>query len=368
MRKAITDYYNSIIPEGLTQSRYPTEPRQVIPTYSLFWVSMIHDYLWNRNDYMFAAEYLVSIQHILQWFENRIDQSTGMLGAIEYWPFVDWTNEWPWDNNKRIGGVPDGGQEGNSSIITLQYAMTLDQAADIFSFFGLNGLSNNYSKKADALIAATKKHCWVESRGLFADTPEKSSFSQHANTFAVLTNAIPKIDQPLLMEEVMRDKSLIQASNYFKFYVNRAAIEAGLGNKYISNLGPWKDMINMGLTTFSEIPDTRNTRSDCHAWSSSPLFELITTVAGIKPAGVGFETVIIEPHPGGLKWIKAGMPHFYGDIELDLNFQGNGSVKGSISIPPGLKGVFLWDNQTIDLIPGKQKVDLDALNSRFIMN
>ncbi len=82
MRKAINDFYNSITPEGLTQSRYPTQPRQIIPTFSLFWVSMIHDYLWHRNDYMFAANYLVSIQHVLQWFEVRIDKETGMLGPI----------------------------------------------------------------------------------------------------------------------------------------------------------------------------------------------------------------------------------------------------------------------------------------------
>lgn len=365
MRKAINDFYNSMTPEGLTQSRYPSEPRQIIPTYSLFWVSMIHDYLWHRNDYLFAAQYLVSIQHILQWFENHIDSKTGMLGPIEYWPFVDWTPEWPWDNEKRIGGVPPGAMDGSSSIITLQYAMTLDQAADIFGFFGLDNLAKSYSAQADALINASKKLCWDDARGLFADTPTKESFSQHANSLAVLSHAIPKEEKALFMEKVLRDPSLIQASLYFKYYVNRAAIEAGLGNKYLSYLKPWQTMIKNGLTTFAEIPDTENTRSDCHAWSSSPLYELLATVAGIKPASVGFETVIIEPHPGDLTWIKAGMPHYFGDISLDLKFGKDGEVKGSITVPPGLKGIFLWDNQTIDLKPGKQNISMKSIDSRF---
>ncbi|MEX2369870.1 MAG: alpha-L-rhamnosidase C-terminal domain-containing protein [Bacteroidales bacterium] len=365
MRKSITDYYNSIIPEGLTLSRYPTDPRQIIPTYSLFWISMIHDYLWHRSDYGFAARYLVSMQHILHWFENRIDIRTGMLGPLEYWPFVDWTDQWPWDSEKRMGGVPPGGQEGKSSIITLQYAMSLDQAADIFSIYGLDDLASEYSKKADALIEATRKYCWDSSRGLFADTPDKRSFSQHANTLAILTNAIPPNDQPLFMEKVIRDKSLVQASLYFRYYVNRAVIDAGLGHKYISLLEPWEKMIDQGLTTFAEIPDPERTRSDCHAWSSSPLYELLATVAGIRPASVGFETVIIAPHPGDLTWIKAGMPHEFGEITIDLKFAKDGSAKGTITLPEDLTGIFLWDHQTIDLTPGTQKISIKSMGSKF---
>ncbi|MCF8225961.1 MAG: alpha-L-rhamnosidase [Bacteroidales bacterium] len=365
MRKSINDFYNSIIPEGLTLSRYPTEPRQVIPTYSLFWISMIHDYLWLRNDYLFAARYLTSIQHVLQWFENRIDNNTGMLGPIEYWPFVDWTKEWPWDNDKRIGGVPPGGLEGNSSIITLQYAMTLDQAADIFGFFGLDNLAADYLSASQALIDSTRTHCWDNERGLFADTPAKKSFSQHANTFAILAHAVNKNERALFMEKILRDESLIQSSLYFRYYVNRAAIESGLGNKYLTMMEPWYAMLEDGLTTFAEIPDTENTRSDCHAWSSSPLYELLATVAGIRPAAPGFESIIVEPHPGGLKWIKAGMPHFYGDIAVDLEFDKTGGVKGSITIPPALKGVFVWDHQTIDLIPGKQKISMAGIDAKF---
>lgn len=365
MKKAINDYYNSIIPEGLTQSRYPTEPRQVIPTYSLFWVSMIHDYMSHRQDYMFASEYLVSIQHILQWFENRIDPVTGMLGPIDYWPFVDWTSAWPWDNDKRIGGVPAGGQSGNSSIITLQYAMTLDQAADIFSYFGLESLARAYLSKADQLVEATKKHCWDEEKQFFADTPEKTEFSQHANIFAVLTNAVPKEDQALLIERAIRSEELIEASYYFRFYLHRAMIKSGIGNKLISMLSPWEEMLDTGLSTFAEMHDLAGTRSDCHAWSSSPLYEFLATLAGIRPADFGFRTVIIEPHPGPLSWIKSGVPHAYGNIEVDLKFDKKGRVKGELILPPGLKGVFVWDTQTMDLSEGVNKVSLGPLDAKF---
>ncbi len=365
MKKAIRDFYNSMIPEGLTRSRYPVNTPQVIPPYSLFWISMIHDYLWHRSDYMFTSNYLVSIQHILQWFENRIDQETGMLGSLEYWPFADWTTGWPEIYPELQSGVPPGAAEGNSALITLQYVMTLDQAADIFNYFGLEALASSYLDQADKLIEAVWTHCWDPARGLFADTPEKRSYSQHTNSLAVITNAIPKADQPLLMETVLRDTQIVEASLYFRYYVNRAAISAGLGNKYMGLLEPWEQMVNQGLTTFAEITDTRETRSDCHAWSSSPLYEFLSTVAGIRPAEPGFRSVIIEPHPGTLKEISAGIPHERGVISLDLQFDNRGGVKGAVILPDGLSGVFIWDGQTVDLQAGEQRIAMQSLDSRF---
>ncbi|MDA3822953.1 MAG: hypothetical protein PF450_10145 [Bacteroidales bacterium] len=243
----------------------------------------------------------------------------------------------------------------------------MNQASEIFSFFGLDALSSEYSKKANTLIESTRNNCWDENRKLFADTPDKKSFSQHANTFAVLASAIPKDDRALFMEKIISEKNLVQASIYFRFYLHRAAIESGLGDKYLSMMGLWENMLKSGLTTFAEIPDIQGTRSDCHAWGSSPLYELLSTVAGIRPASIGFETVIIEPHPGRLEWIKAGIPHFYGEISVDLSFDKDGAVKGSVTIPPGLYGIFVWDDQTLELRPGKQKISMKSMDSRFFL-
>ena len=363
MRKAINDFYHSIIPEGLTRSRYPSEPRQVIPPYSLFWISMISDYLWHRPDAMFASRYLVSIQHILKWFEDRIDPETGMVGQLAYWPFVDWTDEWTGEREFRMGGVPDGGLTGNSSIITLQYAYTLDQAADIFNYFGLEGLARTYLQQADERVESTYRHCWDEKESFMADTPEKKSYSQHANILAVLTNAVPEDRQALLIERTWRSKDLIQASYYFRFYLHRAMEQAGVGNKYLDALAPWHGMVEKGLTTFADKPDP--TRSDCHAWSASPLYDLLRTVAGIRTAEFGFRSVIIQPHPGNLQFIRASIPHPAGKLSVDLTFTRKNSVRGSVTLPPGIEGVFIWDGQNLPIGPGRQKVNMDAMDAQF---
>jgi hypothetical protein len=112
-------------------------------------------------------------------------------------------------------------------------------------------------------------------------------------------------------------------------------------------------MLDKGLTTFAENPDP--TRSDCHAWSASPDYDFLATVAGIRPSSPGFKTVDIEPAPGKLTFIKGQMPHPYGMIIFDLKRNGTG-ITGEITLPEGLKGMFRWNGKTVEL---KGKTDID---------
>src|SRR6185369_8443177 len=89
-----------------------------------------------------------------------------------------------------------------------------------------------------------------------------------------------------LMQRVANDSTLVPASAYFSFYLLRAMKLAGLGDEYVARLAPWHQMVEEGFTTFPEI--FKGTRSDCHAWSASPLYELLATVCGIEPASAGF--------------------------------------------------------------------------------
>ena len=100
------------------------------------------------------------------------------------------------------------------------------------------------------------------------------------------------------MRRVLDDPSLTQATYYFQFYLFRAMKTAGLGDDYLLRLGPWRKMLDLGLTTWAETPEP--TRSDSHAWSAHPNYDLLTTVAGVEPATPGFATVRIQPHLGTL--------------------------------------------------------------------
>lgn len=353
MRNAIELYDRSRIADGLTQSRYPSATPQVINTFSLYWIDMVHDYWMHRRDDAFVRARLAGLQTVLGWFENKIDARTGLLGPLEYWTFVDWTDEWPWSEAQRIGGEPEGARSGGSSIVSLQLAGTLNRAAELCRAYERDDLAAHYEAMSASLKAAVADRCWDERRQLFADSPAKQQFSQHANTLAVLNGLAKGADAAALMDRTLNTPGLVQCSTYFRFYLLRALKAAGRGDDYLQQLGPWRTMLDLGLTTFAEKPDP--TRSDCHAWSSSPVYEMLATVCGIEPASPGFATVKIEPHLGPLQRARGVVPHPAGEIRAEFERAGTG-LHATVLLPQGVSGTLRWNGQNVALVPGRQTV------------
>ena len=353
MRNALIQINNSVTPEGLTYCRAPSQIQAIIPPFSLIWVSMVHDYHMHRNDSVFIRQFLPNIRSVLSWYEERL-QENGLLGPLDWWQFADWTDEFP-------NGVPPGAESGNSALITLTYAYTLQRAADLFSFYGYRYEGENYKARANMIKNGVLNACYDKKRKLFAETPEKKIFSQHTNIMAVLTDLVPPLQQQEIMKQITADKTLIQCSIYYKFYLMRALQKAGLGNMYISQLKVWQEMLDLGLSTFPETePNSKSivgARSDCHAWSASVCYDFLSIICGINPAEPGFKSVEIKPHPEYLTHIKGIMPHPYGWIEMDLNFK-EGHVSGMVTLPPRLFGKFLWKEKTVPLRSGAQEIHL----------
>lgn len=356
MRKAIKLFDWSRSNEGITTSRYPSNRHQYIPPFSMYWINMVHDYWMHRDDADFVKSCLPGIKSILDWYTAKVDPKTGMLGPTPHWNYVDWA--WSGNNDYASGGVPPGGFYGGSSILTLQLAYTLKDAIDLFNEFGEPELAKKYSVLKESLCKSTINLCWDDKRQLIADDAIKTSFSQHAHIMGILSDAVAVDKQKELFEKTDSDLSLTQATFYYRFYLFRALKKVGLAEQYTSMLQPWKDMINMGLTTFSETPEP--TRSDCHAWSSSPLYDFLATVCGIEPGSPGFKTVIIEPHLGTLKSVKGTVPHPAGDILVEFTKSASG-IQGNVTLPYGLTGQFVQGENVIQLKAGENKISVNKI-------
>ena len=344
-KNAIELLNESRIPEGITQSRYPSHLPQFIPPFSLFWIGMMHDLWWYRGDTAFLQQYLPGMRDVLGWFGRRISPS-GLLGQLEWWNFVDWTPQFK-------NGVPPEEADGQSSILTLQFVAALRNAADLESSFGSKSFAEQDLALAARIAQAVYEKCWDPTHGLLADTPARKDFSQHANILGVLTNAIPAQDQKGVMQKVLTDSALTQCSYYFRFYLFRAIKKAGLGDDYLSLLGPWREMLDLGLTTWAEKPEPA--RSDCHAWSAHPNFDFLNTVAGIEPAAPGFRTVLIQPHLGKLNRLAVTVPVPLGSIVAKYE-RHNDRLTVDITLPQGVTGWFAWGRQKLELHAGEQRL------------
>ena len=347
MKNAIKQADRSRIPEGLTLSRGPSYIPQIIPSFSLYWIAMVHDYYMYREDDAFIKSCLPGIQAVLAWFERRMD-TNDMLGGLDWFNFSDWTEGF-------ACGAPSGVDQGNSALVSLNFVYALDRASELFAHFGKNMEADRYKKLADQIRSGVYQNCWNDTKKLMADTPEKNNYSQHTNIFSILTDCIKDENTEDLMDQILNNESLIQTTIYYKFYLFQSLQKTGLADIYLPLLKPWETMLNEGLTTFAE-GDYKD-RSDCHAWSASPLYDLIATVGGIKPGSPGFRSVLIEPALGSLSELNISMPHPKGEIQMDLIRNGN-KLDAEVVLPEELSGEFRWLDKKIILIGGKQKFSL----------
>ncbi len=347
MRNAIKLADHSRIPEGLTLSRGPSYINQIIPAFSLYWIAMVHDYYMHRKDDDFIESCLPGIRAVLGWFERRMDEN-GMLGTLEWFNFSDWTDGF-------LVGAPAGVDDGNSALISLNLAYALERASELYDYFGYNEEAIKYSGMAENIKSSVYTLCWDNSSGLMADTPDKEDFSQHTNIFSILTDCVPESEQQKLMMQVLNNQELIQTTIYYKFYLFEALYKTGLANNYLSMLNTWENMLEEGLTTFAE--GDYEERSDCHAWSSSPLYHFLSIVAGIRPDSPGYKTIRIEPALGHLNKLDVKVAHPQGIIVLNLIKKGN-SIQGDIILPADLGGSFYWGDEKIELSGGENKINL----------
>ena len=104
-RQAILQFDWSRLPEGVTQSRYPSSAKQVIAGFGLYWVMMVKDYYEYFGDKELVKAVFPGILAVLEWFErHRLDN--GLIGHLPYWNFTDWLPEWPDGNPARGTHIP----------------------------------------------------------------------------------------------------------------------------------------------------------------------------------------------------------------------------------------------------------------------
>jgi alpha-L-rhamnosidase len=254
-------------------------------------------------------------------------------------------------------GMAPKGTDGSSSVLDLQLLWAYQLAAALEAQIGMNEYANRYSAKAAQLKETISKRYWDETKGMFADTPEKNVYSQHANTLAILTGVVSADRARSLAEKILNEKTIAPASIYFRYYTHQALAKAGLGDQYLTWLDKWRENIAMGLTTWAEISDVSEARSDCHAWGSSPNIEFFRIVLGIDSEAPGFQVIKIEPHLGTLKKASGEVPHPNGKIIVDYKFDKN-LWAISISIPEKTQGYFVWKGKRMDLKSGNNQFSL----------
>ncbi len=339
-RKALRLFDASRQPEGFLQSRYPCTITQVIAPFSLYWVGMLWDYAYWRNDPGFVRALLPGMRATLEAFRRHIG-SDNLLYAPEAWNFMDWIDAW-----NEAAGVPLDGLEGVSAPLHWQLVYTLRLAADLEARLGEPELAAYYARWGAALAQAGQIF-WDEERGLFANDLAHTQFSDHPQAFAVLSGQLAP-EQRTRLAQTWPNAEIHRATYFFLHYCLESWRLLGLEETIYTQLRRWdSEMVQLGLKT--PLERVEPSRSDCHAWSSHPLYHYFATVLGIRPTEPGFASLEIAPLLGDLEYAAGTLLHpAGGEIRVEFRRK-DGRVSGRVELPPGLRGTLSLGKKTLPI-------------------
>jgi len=333
--------------DGFVPMNFPSRSVQDSSTYSLAWAMMLGDYtLWHGAD-EFLRLRIPGVRHTLSSVATYED-GRGLLVDLPGWSFMDWVPEWDF-----YGNAPEG-RRGLSALNNLLYVYALKSVAYAEESLGDAAMAAYWRGRAAKVAGSVLDAFWSEERGMVADTAAKDVHSEHAQCLAILCDILTPEQRERAFKGLLEAEDLARTTVYFSHYLFETYLKCGRADLFLKRLDLWRGYLADGLKTPVEAPGVR-ARSDCHAWGAHPLYHLQTGIAGIRPAANGFSKVRVAPQSGGLKRVSATSPTPSGEVSVDFRLQ-DGGVRGTVTLPPGLTGEFVWKGVSRPLSSGSNKI------------
>ncbi len=323
-KKCIDEFARSQQPCGLLLSIYPAGwAQQIIPSYSLIWILMLGNYYRQTGDLSFLSLYTGIADGILGFFDRMIKEK-GHITNTRYWDFFDWVPQW------ENGGPPVADGEVHA-LYHLYYAIALDDAAMLAKALKRDGLAEEYLKRKEQSIEILRNTCYQAEKGMFSDSSSGKSFSAHTSIFAILAGAYEENERDALIDSFFY-KDISRACFSMNYFLFRALEKCGCYERGFRIFDQWKEMLENGCTSWCENPDSP--RSECHGWSSTPLYEFTRHVLGVSADEE--DEIQIQPITGSLTYAKGIVPTRLGEVFVSWKKE-NGGFRISVRAPKGVR-------------------------------
>ncbi|WP_309119027.1 alpha-L-rhamnosidase C-terminal domain-containing protein [Paenibacillus sp.] len=346
-RRALFDYHSSMLPSGMLQSRYPSAWPQVIPSFSLYWIQMLHDHYKHFADLSVVKRYRHTMGAVLDWYERRVDGS-GLVGMMPYayWNYIDWRAGWE-------RGVPQASKFGPLALHTLMYIAALERAAELYAWSGWTDAADEMRERAIRMRRAVLSACWSEERGMLRDGPDYEMYSVHTQIWCVLASAVEGAEARELLERTFADPRLEEASPSLSmmYYVSEALSKAGMYGEYPELWDHWRKILKVNPVTLPETGDPTSSRSECHGWSALPLHDFPAKVLGVRPEKPGFEIIAIEPCIGSLQWARGKVITTRGEVSVEWKVSGQGDFTIRVEGPADCPMRLVLPDGSIRMLP-----------------
>ena len=244
---------------GLLDICFPIKQDRTIPSFSLFYVLAVCEYVDYSGDISIISEVSSTIETILQSFYSRIDE-TGLIPEFEnpQWNFYEW--------NQISNGLKQ--QEEDSKKYNLILNTLFVYVAEKY---------NKYLTKPFLLDILKEKidENFKLDDGTYKISNEFDSRSMLGNAMVILCG----MGDQNLAKKIVEDTTLVDATLAMRGFVYDSLLKFGDEYEtYIINdiKKRYKKMLDAGATTFWETENGLNAfcgaGSLCHGWSALPVY------------------------------------------------------------------------------------------------
>lgn len=323
--------YDDCVPKSLDLIREETPPEQwmnTIPTYSMWWIKIHHDWFMQNGDLEYLKE---QKQYLLKLLENLFAQiNEDGTNKIEN-KFIDWPTA---DNNK-------AGEAGVHALLVT--SITAGQS--LCMTLG----EDEIAKKCEEALKILSKYL-----------PDNDNVKQAASLLVLCG----LLDAKKTNESVLSVNPARGLSTFLGYYVLKARAQAGDIKGCIDLIQSyWGAMINLGATTFWEdfnldwlenatrideiVPEGKSDihgdnggycykgfrHSLCHGWASGPTAWMSEYILGVKVVEAGCKKIEIKPNLVDLDWVEGTYPTPYGVIKIKHTKTADGKIETKIDAP-----------------------------------
>jgi hypothetical protein len=304
-----------------------------IPSYTLWWVIGLHDYIQYTGDdsltQAVAAELEATLSHIQDWVgEDGIWRFQGG------WDFVDWSP------------VPRAEREIFCHLLACH---ALQVSAGLLERIGRPA---DQLRLTQARMTAAARLAWLREDGGFGA-------SHHVNAMAIRSGILGPQESARVFAQALAHDPPYSMTYWHRYLDLEAAARAGQvqwGLDYIRK--HWGLSLQLGLTTLWEAFDSAWIGPDphavsmvggeyaryggyetslCHGWSAGPAVWLHQAILGVRPSDPGFAAVDFHPALGDLEWARGEIPTPQGMLRVELRKLADGTLSAEIDAPPGVE-------------------------------
>lgn len=347
-------------------------------SYSIYFVLNMADYYLYTGDLDFVRQEWPIVQKELAWSAQQVN-SKGLFVTDN-----SDGNDWHYY---------DGSLNGAVTEFNLLYYQSLIDGAALATAAGDSNQAATYQQQATALKSAINQNLFDVTTGLYKVSDTNNALPQDANAMAVLYGVAPPSAVNGILATIKKNlwtnvgalpfSSDASFKNYISPFVSAYELWARMQSNNTTDAlslitTEWGGMANSQQdgtgTAWENIDSIGNPVSSytslAHGWSTGATSALSKYVLGISPVSPGYQTWLVQPHPGSVAWSEGRVPTKYGTLSTRWGYDANKTfhlevqapvnTTGTIAIPVtnsgqgqiSINGHVFWNNGTFQMVPG----------------